>query len=244
MPDNIKNVIEEIQAILDKNNGLASVSKLASKLSKASRDRLGFKTGDSVKIMTKKLELAVSDKFIFRNKLRGNQQAVSYVLMPCDPADIVMKMLSAKPMTPKAIAVRVPFTMRDVASILNELIEAGKVRVEFVEALEVRVSASARRKVIVMPPDVPDDDGDYTQAKFRAAYDELHREREFVRICDMRKTLNWPRKVFDEMLVSLRNSMTVHLAQAEERYFTQDELANCWVDENNYRMGTVSWNVK
>lgn len=81
-----------------------------------------------------------------------------------------------------------------------------------------------------------------TEGAVKAAWNELHKEHDVVRICDLRRSLNWPRYVFDEMIRSLRNSMAVNMAQAEERQFTKDELADCWMDENGYRMGTISWN--
>ena len=81
-----------------------------------------------------------------------------------------------------------------------------------------------------------------TEEAMKSAWDKLHREREFPRICDLRRELNWPRESFDAMLRGLRDSGAVHMAQVENRYYTKDELADCWVDENGYRMGTIDWN--
>ena len=79
---------------------------------------------------------------------------------------------------------------------------------------------------------------------FHEAWSELHRDWEFPRIHDLRRKLNLPREVFDAEIRRLRDSMTIHMAQAEESYFTKDQLADLFVDENNYRMGTISWNVR
>ena len=79
---------------------------------------------------------------------------------------------------------------------------------------------------------------------FHEAWSELHRDREFPRIPDLRQKLNMSREVFDEEIRRLRDSMTVQLMQADESLMTKDEIRDCWVDENNYRMGTMFWNVR
>ena len=188
----------------------------------------------------KKLESVLKDRFIFRKK--GNTQ---YILTPCDPAELVIALLSPrKGITPKMLANKLPFTQSDVRQVVNELVDSGQAKVKLNDKLEPQVYSADGRTNELSADDggnTASSSGEYTRAKFRAAYDELHRDREFVRICDLRRRLDWPREEFDEMLRGLRDSMTVHMAQAEERYFTKDELADCWVDENKFRMGTITW---
>jgi hypothetical protein len=77
---------------------------------------------------------------------------------------------------------------------------------------------------------------------FHEGLNELHKTREFPRVCDLRRQLNLPREVFDEEIRRLRDNMSIHMAEAEGRYFTSSELSDSWRDENGYIMGTIYWN--
>lgn len=242
MPGKDKSVADAIQSILDKDKALfMSKSRLSSNMNKALKDKCGIKSNDGAKIFMKKLEAVVGDRFMFRWK-----GGIYYIMLPCDPAEIVLSRLASKPsMTPKGLAYNSPLTYGDISAIVNELIADGRVGVKLNEKLEAHVYAvkevsGGRGGGTVI--ERPRSGGEYTMAEFRRAYDELHREWEFVRICDLRRALNWPRGEFDEMLRSLRNSMTVQLMQADESLMTKDEIRDCWIDENNYRMGTMFWN--
>ena len=82
---------------------------------------------------------------------------------------------------------------------------------------------------------------DYTQAKFRKAYEELHIFREFVRICDLRRKLDWPREAFDGMIRTLRDNRIIRVIPANEADMTKDEIQDCFVDESNTIMGLITW---
>ena len=81
-----------------------------------------------------------------------------------------------------------------------------------------------------------------TQENFKAAYDEIHKFWDFPRVPDLRAKLNWPRDVFDDMVRKLRNDMTIQLGQADQSLMTRDEIMDCFVDENNTKMGLLTWN--
>ena len=83
---------------------------------------------------------------------------------------------------------------------------------------------------------------EYTQAKFRKAYEELHIFREFVRICDLRRKLGWPREAFDGMIRTLRDNRIIRVIRADESMLTQEEIRDCFVDENKTLMGLITWN--
>ena len=241
MPENIKNIPDAIQAILDKNKGILLLSKLPSLMSDELRGQLGLKRKTPVNILMKKLEPVLDDRFIFRKKGR-----TQYILKPCDPSELVLAELhSGKPAALGQLVKDLKlFAKEDIIAVVNELVEAGKAKIKLgmdgkpqIFSFEGGVVRSAEPQ-----QEKPAQSGEYTRGEFKAAYDELHREREFVRICDLRRKLGWPREAFDEMVRELRDSGAVHMAQAENRYYTNDELADCWMDENNYRMGTIDWN--
>ena len=233
MPDNVKNIPDMIQAILDKNKGFMSISSLRAKMNRGLQDKLGLKSKDSVNIAAKKLKAALGDRFMFTAIRR--KKVTQYVLTPCDPSEFVLASLSPdKPLTPKQLASSLPLTQGEVSAILNELAKEGRILVQFTDKGDAQIYHSGRA--------APQPE-EYTRGKFREAFDELHKSREFVRICDLRRKLGWPREEFDAMLRELRDSMTIHMAQADESMLTEADIQDCFVDENNYRMGTVTWNV-
>ena len=63
----------------------------------------------------------------------------------------------------------------------------------------------------------------------------------FVRICDLRRRLGWPREVFDDMLRRLSDKSVVQLHAGDVTLMTPDEVQDSFVDENGFRMGTMTW---
>ena len=248
MPNNLKDIPDLIQRVLDKNRGFITVSKAAQLLPREVREQLGIKSSTSAKILMKKLEQVLEDRFIFRKK-----GIATYILTPCDPADLVRAELSeGKGIGVKTLAKRLkPFMYADIQAIVNDLIKAGEVKVLLDEKLEAQLFFAGSSRGIVEPVSAsvgevgqpePQQSGEYTLAKFRAAYDDLHRFREFPRVPDLRRKLDWPREVFDEMVRTLRDNMTVQLYRADESTMTRDEVQDCFFARNNLIMGTLSWN--
>ena len=243
MPNNMENLPDLIQRILDKNKGFIVMSQVAKQLPDGVKEQLGIKSNTPTKLITKKLEPLLEDRFIFRKK-----GLATYIVIPCDPADFVRAELSdGRKLCVKTLAKKLkPFMYADIQAIVNDLIDAGEVSVLLDERLDAQLSLTGNVKREAVPESVESKpvptSGDYTVAKFKAAYDELHRFREFPRIPDLRKNLNWPREVFDDMVRTLRDNMTVQLYRADESTLTKDEVQDCFFARNNLIMGTLSWN--
>ena len=63
----------------------------------------------------------------------------------------------------------------------------------------------------------------------------------FVRICALRRRLGWAREAFDSMLCRLRDEEVVQLHAGDVTLMTPDEVQDGFVDENGFRMGTMTW---
>ena len=247
MPDNTKYILDAIQNIVDKNKGYISMSKLSTQMNRELRDKLGVKSNTPVKVLMKKLKSILEEQFIVQEKGR-----TQYIMTPCDPEELVLAVLSGnKTMTQKQIAmVLKPLYAADIAKILTELVAAGRVRVVFNATLPDKFflcraetnDITIRKEHEAVKGMNVKTSGEYTQKKFRAAFDELHKTREFVRICDLRKSLNWPHDTFDEMVRTLRDAGTIQLYRADESLLTAEELNDSFMSENNLRMGTMIWN--
>ena len=241
MSINDKNIPDLIQSVLDKNKGFIAVSQLVKIFSPDVRDTLGIKSNSPANVIVKKLEPMLEDRFIIIKKGR-----TQYILTPCDPEDMVLGELSeTKAVTQKQIARTLkPLLAADVAAILTELVNSGRVRIVFDAILPAKLflvkSGNGQRKINSETQTVKPEE--CTQGAFRAAYDELHKFREFVRICDLRRKLNWPREVFDEMVRKLRDNRTIQLFRADEAMMTRDELQDCFIDDRNFIMGIMTWN--
>jgi hypothetical protein len=85
---------------------------------------------------------------------------------------------------------------------------------------------------------------DVTEEKFKEAYSVLEQGKFYVRICDMRRRLNWPSQEFDMMLVKLRDAGQLQLQDGDTDYFTKEDIRDSFVDENGFRMLTMMWRKK
>lgn len=246
MSSSMKNIPDLIQRILDKNKGFITVTQIRKLLGSEAKSQLGIKSNTPAKILMKKLEPILEDRFIFTTK-----GPATYILTPCDPAELVRAELSeSRGVTLNGIARTLkPFKKSEVAAILTELVNSGEAKILLDEKLPAKFFAGSGRREVVPEveavngePEQPQT-GEYTLAKFRAAYDELHSSGDFVRIPDLRRKLDWPREVFDQMVRNLRDNGTVQLEHADESIMTQDEILDCFVSEKNrIRMGLLIWN--
>ncbi|MBQ9419856.1 MAG: hypothetical protein IJU31_05700 [Synergistaceae bacterium] len=187
------------------------------------------------------IEPLLDDKYIFNKKGQ-----VLYIIEPCKPENLIIGELSKiKGKSPKAIGRVMPFTKRECARLLMELVEQKRIRIMINEALEPRIFLPDNKlKAEEIADDLQEKGTIYTLEKLRNAFKSLDNGRIFVRICDLRKKLNWPRDIFDTTLIKLRDAGMIQLHVGDASLMTTDEIKNCFVDENNFRMGTVTWNGK
>ena len=81
-----------------------------------------------------------------------------------------------------------------------------------------------------------------TVTNMKSAYDELHKFREFPRVADLRRELDWSREDFDEMIRTLRDNRTINLFRADESMLTKDEIRDSFTDERGFKQGLIIWN--
>ena len=129
------------------------------------------------------------------------------------------------------------FTIENVKGFLNSLEEAGN----SVATRNQRLAAIKSFCRFVL------EDSPYRQVRFEGVspktFYALDKGRIFVNIYELRRKLNWPREVFDAMLIKLRDEEIIQLHEGDASTKTPDENADCFIDENNIRMGTVTWNA-
>ncbi len=204
---NNQSVSEIIQEILDKNKRpFITVNQLSITMGAEIRRLIGIEDCHTAAAVRKVIEPQVKDKFIFHKK-----GPVLYILVPCQPEDLV-------------IARSLPFSKADVAKILNNLVDSGRAKNKLNENLDTRYylidSPEKVQLSKVEPIHEPErtntHPSDYSREEFMKAFDGLDNGRIFVRICDLRKKLNWPRDLFDAMLMMLRDKELIQMHVADE----------------------------
>ena len=233
MPE--KNVSDLIQSILEKNKGFMLATRLADSIGADAKYKLGIRKGDSGRIIRRKIEQSTEDRFIFRLKGRS-----VYILIPCEPSEFVLSLLSENKAFDARILRNLPFTKAEFYALVNELTDEGRVKTKYDDNGRPKIYRAGETVKFARP----ESEGNYTQEKFREAFDALDKGRIFVSIPDLRRRLGWPREVFDDMVRDLRNRRIIQLHTGDASLMTADEVLDCYIDENNFRMGTVTWHVR
>lgn len=231
----VKNIADSIQGILEKHRGFMTVKGLVSSMSADEKRALGIKKSDSGKIIIRKIEKSAEGRFIFSSKGRS-----VYILVPFEPSEFVLDMLSEKKAFDSKMIQSLPFTKSEFVAIINGLAEEGRVIIKLTDDMKPKIYRAPNVRKSAEAHNV-NDSGEYTQERFKAAFNELDRGRIFVRICDLRRRLGWPREVFDGMIRDLRNRRVIQLHTGDASLMTPDEVSDCYIDENNFRMGSVTW---
>ena len=188
-----------------------------------------------------------------------------FVLEPKSHEEFILDTLDKKARTPKDIARLVPFSKKETANIIVDLINKNILNLTIDDDLQTRIHFNKKAQnnqpedkpapapepektpeAKPEPPASPESQkenpyAEYTVENFRKAFHSLDNGRIYVRICDLRKTLGWPRAIFDSALKQLRDAKLIQLHVGDVTLMTPAEVQDCFVDENNFRMGTVTW---
>ncbi|GHS85432.1 hypothetical protein AGMMS49957_01530 [Synergistales bacterium] len=168
---------------------------------------------------------------------RGSRS--TYLVLKQGDEDLLFGVVAARAGKSLGVISRsIPFKKDDFLATLNSLLEHGRVRV-------TKINKSGGGYVPCLAPasGLPSPGLSVSEEAFLSAFGELEWTRAFVRICDLRRRLGWPRADFDAMLRKLRDAGTVQLHAGNVTTQTHSEIEDGFVDENGYRMGNVTRNA-
>jgi hypothetical protein len=145
-------------------------------------------------------------------------------------------------------AYNTPFKKDEFFSVLNRLIEQGKVLVRLnkdykpvlfpaPDAKEANACEASARQ----PAEEKGERQGVSKERFESAYRELEGGKFFVRVCDLRRCLDWTEREFDGMAAALRDAGKIQLQAGDTAYFDERDIADSFVDENGFRMLTLMW---
>ena len=250
-------VTQALQEILEKSGkDFLSLSNAKKKMGAGLRRALDIKSNHSSASVKKILEPYLGETLEI---LKGARSL--YLAVKRTPAEWVLRCLSpnaAKGMG--ALSRLLPiFPKTELIGVLNGLLRDRRVVASLNEKGEARLTISSN--AMEVPPASPESDNgcepinaggpetaiiDSLDEKarrkaFYLAFRELDRGRIFVRICDLRRHLGWKREDFDSLLRHLRDEEIIQLHSGDVTMMTPQEVEEGFIDENGFRMGTVTW---
>ncbi|MDR1048805.1 MAG: hypothetical protein LBL51_03535 [Synergistaceae bacterium] len=214
-----------------------------SALPPALKKRLTGKTGASASDIRKAVAPHLGDL-----ALRQGGRSV-YLALGGPGEFLLLRAIQARPgKVPSAN--NLPFRKDEYLALLNRLIERGEVRVRLNRDYRPVLFAGEQDRTRSAQDDFARGEtdpggsgreGGVSLPAFRSAFTELERGDIYVDLFALRRRLGWPRDAFDAMLRSLRDAGTIQLHAGDATTMTPDEIADGFVDENGFRMGSVTW---
>lgn len=98
-------------------------------------------------------------------------------------------------------------------------------------AIEVEVEATPS----------PQDEIASVQASFRETFQQVAQGRIFIPIFEIRRRLTWPRERFDVALSRLWDQGVIQLHAGDVASMTEDEVRECYMDQNGFLLLTMTW---
>ena len=236
-------VAEELRKVLRANEKrFMTLPAVKEKLSSQLRKHLGM-TGRRLKApsLKKILEPHLDDTLEIRTNGR-----YTYLVAVGDPGDLIADFIEKNPgKLAGGLSASLPFRKAEFLSLLNSLMKEGRLyavlKDDYKACFFVPEGPGAAGRAERPTPPLEDDTLDERRERFHAAFRELDRGSIFVRICDLRRRMGWPREVFDDMLRRLRDDEVVQLHAGDVTLMTPDQVEDGFLDENGFRMGTMTW---
>ena len=221
-----RSVTEELAELLQKKK---TDFILLSKLPDDFLKRFGLKGSNGAQI-TKILSPYLGD--VFRIKNVGNSK---YLIFK-QPDEVLLFRIVKKSAGKKPRVKSLPFQKSEYLTILNRLIQEGKIRVKISNDYEPLLSSAD--DVFSSPAQ---ENTNISAETFKEAYFELERGKFFARICDLRRHLGWTAREFDKVLTGLRDTGKIQLQGGDIDYFTKEDIGASFIDENGTLKLTVMW---
>ncbi len=244
------NVNEELLKILQKSNKeFISLSNLRKAMSADLRKQLKIASKTTTPDLRKILTPHIGATLTLRKGGRGGR---SYFLATqFKPEELLLSFIRTAPgKKPSGLGLALPLGKAEILGALNNLLKSGEIRAELKDYNDPRFYAADKIHAPMPQPEVqakentviadPDELYRKQKAQFKEAFDDLDRGRIFVNIFEIRRQLGYPRDVFDDLLKRLRKEKVIQLNSGDVTLLSADEVDDSFIDENGFRMGTVT----
>lgn len=234
--NNVPDVEKEISDLLRKEGkDYLTVTQIKDGLSPATLKSFGLDKKSSPTNVLKKL------KPYFGNNLQNytgfpRGKRTTYIGFKMSLDEILFKKIEQNPgLSLKQLRNSTPTTNKDVVALFHTFVKEGKISFTLREKDYVPLLRISEVTEEVVKHAVSD------RAAFKAAYDEVGKGRDFVRIHRIREHLNWSREHFDRVLTDLRGDYTIQLHGGDPSIMSEKEIQDSFVDEKGRLRITVTW---
>lgn len=229
------NLSQTLIDFLQKNSSdFLTISKLI-RLPKQTRDALGISQKSKNVDIIKATEPYYGDKLLI---LKGSKS--SFLAYNIPKEQIIYNYVQKHPgKSPGQIAQYLPMVKKEFIQGLNTLLESDEAKVTLTENYTLKIFVTEKKPKISIPL-APQKEADPVTL-FKKVFDKLNKGKKYVRICDIRRELNWPREKFDTTMENLRDNSTIQLHEGITSTMDESEVKDSFVDENNFLHVNISW---
>ncbi|MDM8550101.1 hypothetical protein QUF72_08495 [Desulfobacterales bacterium HSG2] len=236
--DKLPDIEKEISDLLKKKEeDYLTVKKVRDGLSSATLKSCELKKKSNPTDVLKKLEPH------FGNSLQNytGYRKTTYIGFKMSLDEILFKKVEQNPgLSQKQLGMNFPMSIKEYIPVLNDLLKAGRIVCTF-NSNRTPILEISQRIPISAETEKSEGESVNDRDAFKAAYDEVGRGRDFVRIHSIREYLNWSREHFDSVLIELRGSYTIRLHGGDPSTMTEKEIQDSFMDEKGRLRINVTW---
>ena len=147
----------------------------------------------------------------------------------------------------KALADDVPLSNKEFVEIFNRMLNAGQLHITKIDdkfaitAVQLTSGSPVTAATTPLSPTPAPVSGHNDCELFQAAFEKMSRGRFYARICHLRRELGWSEERFNALLRKLRADGTVHLHAGDVSTMTEEDVIQCYTDENNFFYVNLTW---
>ncbi len=144
--------------------------------------------------------------------------------------DIILAYIAQRsPISIRNVSKYLPFKKGEIADTINTLARSG--------AIELQIVAQSKDfNVHILVHENPD-----FSLEIKKAYDIIRKDRNYVKIYELRRYLKWPKNVFDSCIQSLWDTGVVELQASDPQILTEDQRIDSYMDTNHTLRILLFW---
>ena len=236
-----KKILEQHKKNFDLHKAKVKRSYMPLKLKAAELKILAMNSKSSAAELEKALTpfLGADMMFIRKKPTTAKGKETLYLANKLPPETFILEAIQnhAKPFALKKIAAEVPVSHTEFWMVLNRMLEASQLFVRIDGKFNIAEVKATNLLAGVADTPAPLDD----IATFRKTFDKLDCGRIYVRICNMRRELDWSEERFNTLLCKLRADGTIQLHAGDSATMTKEDVRLSYTDDNNFFYATLTW---
>lgn len=184
--------------------------------------------GHQVKKLNNK-EFIDSIKPLLPNTYFIHKKGNSIYLLRAPIQDIILSYITQRsPISIRNVSKYLPFQKGQIAEAVNNLARSG--------AIELQIVAPKDFNVQILIPERPD-----STLEIKKPYDIIRKDRNYVKIYELRRYLNWPKQAFDSCIQSLWDAGVIELQASDPQLLTEDQRRDSYMDKTHTLRILLIW---